>query len=470
MQVSVDLVDALTRIAGLFVPILDRLLRSREGKKRRHVRIELELPEGRTTEVQLNLQVRVRIHGEVPRQMQTALGLLRSGRFEEALKAFEMLEMSGVKDASLLNYKSIALYRLRRYHDSLDAAKSAYRIKSNDPAIVVNVATALRKLGRKREAVSWYRRALAIDPAHMPAWFGLGDAYREMGQPSRSLQSYDRAIAIDSSQSDLWNNRALALFDLGEYSRAEESFRRALEIWPNHVHALGNLSKLVAGLCRYQESIDFAEHTLRRDPNQITALHSKAFSLSKLKRYSEAAVAYREVLRRRPGDPAALGHLGALEAVIGDYTSAETHLNAALAAGYDHGRVYVDLASLRIKQGRFREGIELTLRALIHRQPKWVRSIAYTNAALVLAMKRGFSQGAAIARSAIYLNPENGDAWNCLAACLLELGEFQKSEEAIERAIAIEPENQGFRNNKEELMKAKKAGAPVRIAWSRERS
>ena len=448
-----DPLDLGTRILALLVPILDRLSHRRERKKRPGVRLEVDLPENMMWESQTDLRFSLRISGSTSRQLQSGLELLRAGKFADALAQFERAETGGAKDFRLLNLKSITLYRLQRYQEALDASKAAARLKPEDPDVQVNLANALRKLGHERNAIGRYRKTIATSSANIAAVFNLADAHREGGHPTVALTYYDKALKLDPSRSDVWNNRAIALIDLGQYARAEESLRRALQNWPNHVHALSNLSKLLAGLRRYDESIRLAERALKLSPDDITAWHSKAFSLSKKRSFAEAAQAYREVLKRNSSDAGALGELGSLEVMLGDHPNAEAHLTAALAGGFDRARGYVDLGSLRFRQGRFPEGMRLSVRALITRPPRWIRSVAYSNMAFVFFTYRKYLQGEASARRALLFNAENAAAWNSLAGCLYELGDEQGSRDAIDRAIALEPDNPVFIKNRGELMK-----------------
>ena len=78
--------------------------------------------------------------------------LVNSGRFEEAIQAYETATRLNPNDALAYSNKGVALERLRRYQEALQAYETALRLNPNDAFAYYGKGVTLEKLGKKAEA------------------------------------------------------------------------------------------------------------------------------------------------------------------------------------------------------------------------------------------------------------------------------------------------------------------------------
>ncbi len=167
--------------------------------------------------------------------------LYRSGKYEDAVKAFNKALESG---QNLVCYYSRGL-ALARLGDLEQAAKNFERVarSSGPPQLVLNavlsMGKACKELGRYREALSWYDRALALNPKSSIVYCDRAVVRIQIASESSDLRGYERAIK-DLDESIMLNpkdplsywNRAIAHSQLSEQDKALEDVKRFLSLAP----------------------------------------------------------------------------------------------------------------------------------------------------------------------------------------------------------------------------------------------
>ena len=90
------------------------------------------------------------------------LDLLRSGKLNEAIVAFDKAIEKDPENINLLNNKAQVLETLGKYEEALELYNKAVKINSDDPDIWNNMAFSFSQVGRYDEAVKAYEKALKL--------------------------------------------------------------------------------------------------------------------------------------------------------------------------------------------------------------------------------------------------------------------------------------------------------------------
>ena len=175
-----------------------------------------------------------------------AKSLSDSGRYEEALQAYEKAIELNPKDAhGWPNWsgKAYALYVLGRYNESIEASDAAIEMLPEHPDIWVLKGNSLYHLGRYEEALEAYDKALEFNPKEGAAWMGKGRIFYDNGRYEEAVEAYDKAIefapfnvtpVVDLYAMNLsataWAGEGEALKALGRQAEAGDAFAKAREL------------------------------------------------------------------------------------------------------------------------------------------------------------------------------------------------------------------------------------------------
>jgi len=110
-----------------------------------------------------------------------------------------------------------------------------------DAAARFSHAVALMKLGRCPEALQAFDEVLRLEPDHVPSLVNRGIVLERLDRPAEAMASYDAALSINPVDPFALNNRGEALQKLMRPDDAIASFRRALALAPE-LWAVGFLS------------------------------------------------------------------------------------------------------------------------------------------------------------------------------------------------------------------------------------
>ena len=117
-----------------------------------------------------------------------ALGLLQSGKTEDALSVIDDAIAAGARDPALYNLKGLAAGELGRNQEAEDSFRTVIRLDPNVAMGYNNLGVLLAKLGRHQEAADAFREAHTREPQNFNALLGLGTSLA-------ALHNYDDAAS-----------------------------------------------------------------------------------------------------------------------------------------------------------------------------------------------------------------------------------------------------------------------------------
>lgn len=335
-----------------------------------------------------------------------------------------------------------------------------------------------RLQGRVDEAEQCYRQSLAIDPGQPHVHHNLGNLLKSEGRFDDAIASLREAIRLKPNYAEAHLNLAIALSAKGDHAASERSCRDALRIQPNYTFAKQTLGAELNELNRPKEAERILGPALiigSRDPRQVAALeHNLGVSLSMQKRYGEALQLFDAARAKAPDMPAvdnnranALQHLGRLDEAVDAYRKAlrrdpldmlaHDELNKLLyRIGDDEAflKSYDDVVSLYPEIGAlplakanflFLKGDYSGARAAYEDAARLLPGNITPHDGLALMLARSNEFEAAIREHEIVvgMEPRNAPAWRNYAETLLRAGDAKGARLAAEKALEIQPHNQG---------------------------
>ena len=165
--------------------------------------------------------------------------------------------------------------RSGRFEEAIPAYERAVALRPDLPQAHHNLAVALRQVGRLGEAADAYRRALVLRP-HVPEVHNnLGNTLRDMGLLDAAVDSYRQALALRPTSPEILNNLGALLQMQGRLDEAVAALRKAVALKPDFAAALSNLiytSKLVCDW-RHLEADEQACRALVRAGKPMVPFH-----------------------------------------------------------------------------------------------------------------------------------------------------------------------------------------------------
>ncbi len=384
----------------------------------------------------------------------------------------------------------------KRWADAISAYRTAYQ---NDPALVealYNLAQASLRAGdaaSAREQMALFQeRKAALTPLHQlrgalqrtqgateraQILVNIGRFYLKDGHYEKAVSEYQKAIGMDPQSVAAYNGIGVAYTMLEAYDEAVAAQQKALELQPDFAKAHAGLGLAYLRQHKTKLALTHYRQAVALEPHFLEAREKIAIILLNDARYAKATDAYLTIVRLKPDDAEAYYNLGlcyAHRAREGDDTSisAENLTDAALAAlekAVDLSvsgvrdvappnqpsfltETYYLIGELRAGQGDFDAAEKAYLSSGL---PKAYHALAQLSAKVASGdkadTKRGLETARHYAQKAIDLDPNVASYYNTLALIEFRRGDYRQAEQAIRKALALEPKNRNYQQGLKQI-------------------
>ncbi len=280
---------------------------------------------------------------------------LRAGNLAEAVNKYnEALEI--VKDHRYYFQKAVALLRMQRFEDSIQAFTNALDHGADMERVHVGLAGAymgqgeqLFSAGNYSGAINHYRNAIEVTPN--PQFYNrLAIALRRDNQETEAVEAFKSAVELDPEYAVAYAGLGGTYVSLQQYDDAIEVYQKALELEPNMQQARVGLA--AAYTAQGNEAIN------RGRPRDAVALLENAVNVNP--RHSQAHLLLAISLNR-----------------LGEYQRAEEHARSAIEFKQRgrKGGEYFELGVALRNQGRTQEAIRAFEEAA--KDPQYRRNAEY---------------------------------------------------------------------------------------------
>jgi tetratricopeptide (TPR) repeat protein len=136
------------------------------------------------------------------------------------------------------NFNGNELLSQGKYEEAIKMFDLTLSVVSNDVDALYHKGVALANLGKNDEAISYYDKALAVDPKHADALFSKGVTLGKLGKIEEAITWFDKALAVDPNNVDALIKKGAVSLDLGKKQDALELLDKALTMDPTNKIAL----------------------------------------------------------------------------------------------------------------------------------------------------------------------------------------------------------------------------------------
>jgi predicted O-linked N-acetylglucosamine transferase (SPINDLY family) len=225
---------------------------------------------------------------------------LNAGRVFEAAAACRQILQTDSNQAEAWHYLGIALYKDRKFDESVDAINRAIQISPQRSDFQCNLGVIYAEAGRFADAVAPLQSALRVAPDSPQAWNNLAVALEGVGRFDEAAAAANRAIGLIPNFPDAYSNLGNALLKSGRFDEAVAAHRKALELQPEFPQAYNNLAHSLRAAGKGAEAIAAVRKAIALKPDYAEAYDTLGSQLQAEKLFDEAVAAFEKALQLRP--------------------------------------------------------------------------------------------------------------------------------------------------------------------------
>jgi tetratricopeptide (TPR) repeat protein len=311
-----------------------------------------------------------RIHPQnVETQFQMVRAYLEAEKKTEALHVAHALSVAHPQDVQLHFTLGVLLATAKQYKSAQLELEQANALQPESFEIVHNLGQAYLRNHEYAKAELTLNRALKLQPESAETLYLLAQAESERGRPLDALELLVRARKLAPHNTDIIFLMARVGMSQNYYEDAIPLLESGLQIAPQRadLHAALGESYFMAG--KTEKAVAEFHQLLDLDPSA----RSYAFmglSYRHLGRFDEALKYFEQGLKLDAHDTSCLFNIGYIAARQGDNAKAEASFQQALKINPDFPEALLELASLRMKDTKFSEAVDLLRRFVkVSREP-----------------------------------------------------------------------------------------------------
>jgi tetratricopeptide (TPR) repeat protein len=262
------------------------------------------------------------------------IALMRLGRLQEALSAFELilstnpkagdvwfeqgkllfavgqseLALQSFENASRLNPASAEIWlelgnvKKALMHDqqALDAFTKAIANAPKSPEAFNNRGTVHKLLGKRDEALADFTQALALDPLHLYAHLNRGALFAELKRPDLAQLDFEKAIVIAPHDTNTFYGLAEALHQQGLHEKALACLESAILLDKSKPYFYLSRGNCLQALGKFTQAIESYAEALQVDASFAEAYINWGTALQELGRHEEAIQVLDKAIALRP--------------------------------------------------------------------------------------------------------------------------------------------------------------------------
>lgn len=399
------------------------------------------------------------------------LGLAYTGleKFEDAIAAYQRAIVSAPDWAYTHAALASAYVNMHRYAEALDAYKVAVALDPNDEMIHHQLGNVYSKRGERSAAMQHQQRAIAIVPEFAAAHYQLGLLYAQEKRWTDAIASYQTAYAHDETLVEALYNLAQAHLRAGNRSAAREQMtlfkKRKATLTPLHelrgalqrtqgtaerAQILTNIARYYLKNGSYEKAVWEYQKALSTDPQLVPAYNGLGMAYTLLGKHSEAITAQQKALELQPNFAKAHAGLGLTYFSQKEAESALKHYRRATALEPEFLEAHLKIGTILRKQKRYTEAID-TYRTILTIKPDDPE--IYHNLSICYARqaKADLESARHYAQDAVRLDPNVASYYNTLALIDFRRGDYPQAEQAIRKALELEPENLNYQQGLKQI-------------------
>lgn len=388
-----------------------------------------------------------------------------------------------------------------RLESAISSLQSALSI---EPDLVIAHQQLAQLFSQKRQfdlAIDHYQQVITLAPKAASGYAGLGVVLATQGRFSEAIVQFDKSIEIDPDNPVTHHHLGETLGWLNHLQQAVSALKTSLRLDPARVESHYQLGVMLMRQQLYQQAVSALKKAVQLNSRHKSAHYNLARAYAKIGKQTEAEATthlfeqlhqvdeqVKPFRRRLEVDPSNLNARYQMAQIYAEHNwskAAEIQYQRILALQPDTTAAILGIIQLRMARENFQAALEWAKR-LTQVQPEL--SVGYTYVGILSAELDLVEEVVQAYRRAIDLNPDSPTAYNNLAwfyaqrnidldgaveLCQMAIqrsakptyldtlaqiyflrGQYPMAQQAIEKAIALDPQNQTYQDRLQSIKDA----------------
>jgi tetratricopeptide (TPR) repeat protein len=354
------------------------------------------------------------------------------GATEEALK-------HQANSGAAWNFRGLALMRLQRDEEALDAFARTMRIEGWFIAGAQNAFEILTNVGRFDEALRVANTLIAEQKNNGHFWAMRSAALWYSNQNEQAYRAATEGVRLSPQDGYTWVQLAMSLKKLRRYTEALKASEREVELRGVSSDSCVLKAIILQGQRRFEDMLAASQQAQALQPESARNLGHVGLALLNLGRPGEAYVHFIRAAALSPQKPGYLSYVGLALAHLRKYEQALVWTDRALASRPDHLSSNINRADGLVSLERYEEA-EAQLRAATEVTMGHSRYWAVTGS--LHAQRGDYDEAVVSIKRAIDLSDDDDSAavaYERMGELLIALEDCPKALEFVEHGLELRP-------------------------------
>ncbi|KAM3130098.1 hypothetical protein pb186bvf_017804 [Paramecium bursaria] len=341
-------------------------------------------------------------------------------QYQEAIGMYDKVLNIDPKNVDSYFNKGVALGGLNKFQEEIEMYDKAISIDPKHIQSYFNKGYALGKQKQFNEEINMYNKTLEMDPRHVDSYFNKGIAFESLNQLQESIKMHDIVIQMNNKHINSYFRKGNCLLRLNQFQDAIRMYDKVIQLNPQHIDSYLNKGTCLNMLKQYREALCVFDQILQHYPKHIALMINKGYALGGLNQFEDQIHLYKEVLKIQPNNFHALFNLGSCFINLNQFNEAIQMFNNVLLLEPNH------------------------IEALYK---KGIKQILYQ--ADVLSDLGQFQLSNQILDKVIQIDPKNDDAYDLKGYNFIKLNEFWLAVNMFDKSLEINPNFHSSKINRE---------------------
>jgi tetratricopeptide (TPR) repeat protein len=296
-----------------------------------------------------------------------------------------------------------------------------------------------------------FTAALKIDPKSAEDYMRRSAAREVLGNVDEGKLDFTQAISLDPTDADLYNEHGMVLLGARLVAPSAADFQQAVQLDPRMARAWNNLGLALKDLGRPDKALTAFNEALKIDPADGRFYYNRALAYSALHDFDNVIADDTAAIQLNSNYGAAYANRANAYLSKGEFDKAQADCLAAIKLDPRDPAAYCNLGNVYLAHKDYDHALETYDRAiseLLLVDPHDPRlSDVYSNRAVVSMNKRDPAQAIHDMGLAILITPRAARYWDQRGLMEATSGDLVHALADFKQAVALDPNDQGARNN-----------------------
>lgn len=292
------------------------------------------------------------------------------------------------------------------------------------------------------KAIENFNKALEENPNNGEAHFYLAQCYREKEEFEKMLPHIAAAETLYTKKAgkmeELRKETWTKLFEAGKAKASEEKweearddFELAIKVYPSRYEAYSNSGYVWQHLADNDSAYYYYSKAYEMAPDEMLVIENFASLCYSIKNYDKAEELYLVILSKDPQHASAMGRLGDIYGLKGEFEKAVDYYNRALAIENDNCGLWFNLGVLYFQEIKDNDNAIRAFSRTVDLCPE--DKNAFINLAVAYITAERFDEAVDKLSTFVEENPDDCTGWDLYSQALLRKGMRKEANEAFKK-------------------------------------